>query len=81
MTVLISGKIVRRELGASHRGRPLIIEVGPQLLTFRLKGKRARYTISAVACFERAVMIEAAAIAKRRKEERLTRRKARQGGL
>ena len=81
MTVLISGKTVRRELGAQYRGRPLIVEVGPHVLTFRLKGKRSRFQISAVACFERAVAIEAAHIAKRRKEERIARRKARQAGL
>lgn len=79
MTVLISGKIVRRELGASYRGRPLIVEVGSHILTFRLKGKRSRFQISAVACFERAVMIEAAYIAKKRKDDRIARRKAKAG--
>ena len=79
MTILISGKTVRRELGACYRGRPLILEVGPHILTFRLKGKRTRFQISAVAAFERAVAIEAVAILKRRKADRLARRQAKAG--
>lgn len=72
---------VKRELVSAHRGRPIIIEVQPEILVFRLKGKRMRYRINAVTAFEWAVWLEADAMKKKRKQERKERRQAKAQGL
>ena len=81
MTKLTTGKQVHRETSALHKGRAIMVTVGPQLLTLRLKGKRARYTLSIVGAFEQAVKIEAYAKAKEAKARREERKKMRRAGL
>ena len=81
MTKLTTGKQVTRETAAAHRGRPIMVTVGPEILTFRLKGKRARFTLSIVGAFEHALKIEAYQQAKERKAKREERRRLRREGL
>ena len=81
MTKLMFGKQVTRETQAMHRGRPVMVVVGPEIITFRLKGKRARYTLSIVGAFEHAVKIEAYQQAKEAKARREERKRLRRAGL
>lgn len=70
--------VVRRETGAYYRGRAIIIELRPPAaIALRLKKSRKAYPLSVVTAYEHAVKIEAAAVLKRRKEERKARRAAR----
>jgi len=80
MTKLTTGKQVSRETAAAHRGRPIMVTVGPQVFTFRLKGKRARFTLSIAGAFEYAVKIEAYQRAKEAKARRAERRALRAKG-
>ncbi|MDT8287410.1 MAG: hypothetical protein RQ748_09895 [Elusimicrobiales bacterium] len=81
MTALIMpGRKVARLTGAAYRGHPIVVEVQAQLLTFRLKGKRTRYTLSIVGAFEHAGKIAAHVEAKERKARRAERAKLRKAG-
>lgn len=81
MTRLTFGQSVKRETAATYAGRPVCIEVQSQLLVFRLKGTKTRYTLSVVGALEQAMRVEALAIMRRKKQEREQRRKARKEGL
>lgn len=72
---------IKREVVAAHRGRPLIVEIQPEVLVFRLKGKRMRYRLGIVTAFEWAVWMEADILKRKRKQERVERRKMRSAGL
>lgn len=79
-TLVMPGKKVARITAANHRGRAIVVEVTPQMLVFRLKGKRTRYSLSIVGAFEHAVKIAAYMEAKERKAKRAERRKLRKAG-
>jgi len=79
-TLVMPGKKVARITAAAWRGRPIVVEVQPQMLTFRLKGTKTRYALSIVGAFEQAVKIAAYQAAKERKARRAERRKLRKEG-
>lgn len=50
-------KPVKREMLAPNRGKTLIVEIEPgDEVTFRVKGKRTRYTVSLHKAFNLAIM-------------------------
>jgi len=70
--------IVKRETGAYYRGRAIMVELRPPAtIALRLKKSRKAYPLNVVTAFEHAVKIEAAALLKRRQDERKARRVAR----
>jgi hypothetical protein len=81
MTRLTFGKKVVRETSAIFAGRPICVEVGPHLVTFRLKGKRTKFTTTVVTLLETAMRVEAYRIIKQKKLDREQKRKARKAGL
>ena len=81
MVRLNFGKSVKRETAATYAGRAICIEVQSQLLVFRLKGTKTRYSLSVVGAMEQAMRVEALAIMRRKKQEREQRKKARKEGL
>ena len=74
-------QVVKRELAAVYAGKSIIVELQPELIIFRLKGKRTRYILSAVTALEHAIRIEAARLARQKQLEREQKRKARKQGL
>ena len=81
MTFLLSGKCVKRVTASRHRGRPITVELHPEILVFRLKGMKTRFSLSIVGAFEQAMRVEALAQIRKRKAERESRKKARKEGL
>lgn len=50
-------KAIKRELVLDQRGKTVMIELEPgDLISFRLKGKRTRYTVSLHKCFNLAML-------------------------
>ena len=63
-----------RETAVSDRGRPLLIELHPRYVIFRLKGTRQRYAIDWEALYRFAQRREAERIVAERYAKRKTRR-------
>jgi hypothetical protein len=59
--VTLIRRIIQRQTKATHRGRPLVIELHPGFLAIWPKGNRERYTITYEAIFSRAALLSAGA--------------------
>lgn len=56
MATLLLKTIKRQLLAPDRRGRALIVEIEPgDMVSFRQKGKRTRYTISLHSCYQLAI--------------------------
>ena len=67
------GRPIVRETAARERGRPLLVELHPGFLAFRLKGTRQRWPISYESVFWSAVKLAA----EKQREDRMKDRKRR----
>lgn len=64
-------KPVQRLSYSSHRGRNIVVTVGPTWIAFRLKGKRTRFTVDVQGAMERAMYLAAEQL---RREKRKVKR-------
>jgi hypothetical protein len=57
MATKITKKLTRELLQTDRFGRTLLIELNPDdTISFRLKGKKTRYTVSLLKCFNMAIV-------------------------
>ncbi len=52
-------KPVQRLTYSRHRGREIVVELGPTWIAFRLKGKRTRFAMDVQGAMERAMWLVA----------------------
>jgi len=74
-------QVVKRELLSVYAGRAIMVEIQPELIVFRLKGTKTRYSLGVITALEHAIRLEAVRLAQQKKLDRDQKRKARKQGL
>jgi hypothetical protein len=69
-------KPVTRLTYASHRGKQIVVKLGPTWIEFRLKGRRARFMLDVQGAMERAMWLAAEQARRERRKLKLERRRA-----
>lgn len=59
-----------------HRGRPIVVTVGPTWIRLRLKGKRTAFALDVQGCLERAMYLAAEQTRRDKRKAKLERRAA-----